>query len=393
MSVVVEPLGGLTPRGRTLSLAVAVASTTLSVLPVFLLGALAILVRRDLAFSQTELGAAASAFYGTSAIVSIPGGRLAQRLGPEHSMAIGAAISAISLVGIALFATSWATLFALLLLGGTANALAQPGANSAVARDQPPERQGTSFGILQTAIPLSTLLAGFAVPTIGLQVGWRWAFAAAALGAAPVALYSIRRHGPARAKGSGPRSTGQGVRKAPLYVLAAAGGFAAAPANAMGAFYVESAVAHGISTGAAGLWLVVGSACGVSGRLLWGWMTDRWRGESRHLMALLMVLGSGGFVLLGGSASRPLLFAGTVVAFGAGWAWKGLYNLTVVQQNPAWASAAVGITQAGVFAGSVFGPLGFGLIVERTSYGVAWTVSASALLIAAVLVWFEKRML
>ena len=40
----------------------------------------------------------------------------------------------------------------------------------------PAGRQGLSFGVKQAAIPVSTLLAGAAVPTVALTLGWRWAF-------------------------------------------------------------------------------------------------------------------------------------------------------------------------------------------------------------------------
>lgn len=384
---------GPRPVGARRSLLLAIGSTILSVLPVFLVGALATLIRSDLQFSQAQLGAVASAFYGTSAVASIPGGRLAQRLGPEQAMAFGAMISAACLIGIAMFATDAATLFGLLLFGGLGNALAQPAANSAVARDQPQDRQGMAFGVLQTALPMSTLIAGMSVPTVGLQLGWRWAFVIVASGAVPIAAYGLRRHAAAGFQRRAGHATGRGVRKMPLYLLATAGAFAAAPPAAMGAFYVESAVASGISPGAAGIWLVGGSVCGVSGRLLWGLVADRWSGDPLDLMAGVMAFGGAGFVVLGASTLRPLLLVGTVVAFGAGWSWKTLYNLTVVRQYPQWTSGAVGITQAGAFAGSMVGPLAFGLAVEQWSYGLAWTASAAFLVVAALLVRVERRLL
>lgn len=374
------------------SLAAALLSTTLSVLPVFLVGALAVLLRRDLSFDQTELGAAAAGFYASSAVASIPAGRLAQRLGPENAMAISAVGSAAALVSIAALAHSWASLFGLLVAAGVTNALAQPAANASIARDQPPDRQGTAFGILQAAIPLSTLLAGLAVPVIGLRVGWRWAFAGAALGAVPVLLHWLRRapRTPAAPRVSPVRrSTGS---RAPLIVLAVAGGFAAAPSNAMGAFYVDSAVAHGTSAGAAGLWLAIGSACGIAGRLLWGWLADRTTRDPLSGMVVLLVAGSAGFSLLGSAVQVAWLALGTLVAFGAGWAWKGLYNLTVVNQNRDLEAAALGVSQAGVFGGSVAGPLVFGALTQSLSYSWAWNISGLMLLVAAVLVWTERRM-
>jgi len=374
-------------------MAVALASTTLSVLPVFMLGALAVFVRRDLSFSLTELGASASAFYGTSALASIHGGRSAQRLGPESALAIGAACSAAALLGVAGLANGWRSLSVFLVIGGCANALSQPAANALVARDQLLDRQGISFGTLQTPIPLSTLLAGLAVPSLGANLGWRWAFVMASAGAIPIVIYGLRHHRASAGHREDFGHPGAILRKAPLYVLAVAGGFAAAPANALGAFYVESAVSNGISVEIAGLWLMAGSVCGICGRLMWGWGADRGRGDPLRSMSFLLLVGVGGFVLLGKGERAWYLLLGTVIAFGAGWAWKGLYNLAIVQHYPGWASAALGVTQAGVFAGSVCGPLGFGVLLERTSYLVAWTSCAVCLGIAPGLVWLARRML
>ena len=67
---------------------------------------------------------------------------------------------------------------ALLALGAAANALGQLASNAALAQHVPARRQGLSFGVKQAAIPVSTLLAGAAVPTVALTAGWRWAFVA-----------------------------------------------------------------------------------------------------------------------------------------------------------------------------------------------------------------------
>ena len=73
----------------------------------------------------------------------------------------------------------------------------------------PPSRLGLSFGIKQAAIPIATLLAGVAVPTVALTVGWRWAYligAGLALLALLIAPAGRRAAGPgaARSPVSGP---------------------------------------------------------------------------------------------------------------------------------------------------------------------------------------------
>lgn len=109
-------------------------------------------------------------------------------------------------------------------------------------------------------------------------------------------------------------------------------------------------------------------------------------------MVVLLVAGSAGFSLLGSAVQVAWLALGTLVAFGAGWAWKGLYNLTVVNQNRDLEAAALGVSQAGVFGGSVAGPLVFGALTQSLSYSWAWNISGLMLLVAAVLVWTERRM-
>jgi predicted MFS family arabinose efflux permease len=271
--------------------------------------------------------------------------------------------------------------------------LIQPAANDLIARQQRPGRHGVSFGLLQTAIPLSTLLAGLAVPAIGIPLGWRWAFLLGAVAALPFMLLSLQQSRGVRC--DRPTVVGGDVRPARawrLFLLAAAGGLAAAPANAAGAFYVESLVAKGIGVGQAGVWLMAGSGCGVAGRLLWGWLLDRRQGSPLRMMTLLLLVGAVGFALLGAAGTIPLLVVSTGLAFAAGWGWKGLYNLAVVQRSPGWASSALGITQAGVFVGSVLGPLGFGVALGKASFAVAWSLCALSMFAATAIIWVEGRM-
>lgn len=369
----------------------ATISNSLAVLPVFLLGGTAVLVRRDLGFSESQLGAAVSLFFLVSAAGSVPGGRIGERIGAYRAMAISAAGSGAALLGIAAAAASYLQLLAWLCLAAAANALAQPATNLALARGVSPSRQGLAFGIKQSAIPLATLVSGLAVPIIGLTVGWRWAFAGGALGAV---LFAVAAPKPERVRGARRRARPAletGMRS--LLVLAAAAGLGAAAANSMGAFYVESAVAHGISPGAAGLWFAAGSIAGVTGRVLTGWFADRRAGGHFAVVALLLMAGAGGFALLASPGRPAVLAIATVLAFAAGWGWTGLFNFAVVRWNRAAPASATGITQAGIFIGGVIGPLAFGALAEHVSYAVAWWSGAVWLLAAAGLVRLGRLLL
>jgi len=64
----------------------------------------------------------------------------------------------------------------------------------------------------------------------------------------------------------------------------------------------------------------------------------------------------------------------------------------VVSGYPGSAGAATGVTQTGVYAGAVLGPLSFGVLSERAGNDIAWwVVSGWLVLAAAVAAWLRYR--
>ncbi|TDC72178.1 MFS transporter, partial [Micromonospora sp. KC606] len=242
----------------------AVATTIACVLPVFLVGGLAVQMGDDLHFSPAGLGLAVAVYFGVSALASVPSGHLVERYGPVTVARAGILLAAACLLAIAVLARSYPVLVALLGLSAAANAFGQLASNAALARHVPAHRQGFSFGVKQAAIPASTLLAGAAVPAIALTAGWRWAFAAAAV-AALAALPAVPP-GEARPAARAARSRG-GRATVALVVVGVAATLAAAAANALGTFLVDSAVTRGLAPGLAGLTLTLGSAVCVTARV------------------------------------------------------------------------------------------------------------------------------
>ena len=162
------------------ALVAAITTTTVTVLPVFLLGGLAVQVGADLGFGPAGLGLAVALYFAVSALTSLPAGALVERYGATLTSRVGITVVAAALLAIGLGARSYGALVGALLLSACGNALGQLSSNVVLARGVPTRRQGLSFGVKQSAIPLCTLLAGAAVPTIALTVGWRWAFVLAA---------------------------------------------------------------------------------------------------------------------------------------------------------------------------------------------------------------------
>ncbi len=368
-------------------MASASSATVGAVLPVFLLGGQSVLVASELGFDASGLGLAVSAFFTVSAAGSVPTGRLVERFGPTVTTRAGILLAAVSLLGIAAFARSYAVLVVFLVLGGLGNGLAQLGSNLSLARYVPQHRQGLAFGVKQAAVPAATLLAGVAVPAIGLTIGWRWSFALAGT-LVLLALLLVPVNGaPAR------RSTSdRGRANAALGVIAVAAALGAGTANGLGTFLVSSAVDRGIDPALAGLTLSLGGAVGVVVRLVGGWLADRRDGGHLLVVAGMFAGGTVGLALLAVPSAWALV-AGTVLGFGLGWSWPGVLTFAVVRLNPTAPAAATGITQAGVYAGGAFGPLTFGAVVEASSYQVAWLAAAGTMVLGGVLMLVGRGML
>ncbi|MFC0097518.1 MFS transporter [Micromonospora marina] len=367
----------------------ATLTTIACVLPVFLVGGLAVQLADELRFSPAGLGLAVSIYFGVSALTSVPSGALVERFGPAPVARAAVLLSAASQLAVAGLARSYPVLVVLLALSAAANALGQLASNAALAEHVPTHRQGLSFGVKQAAVPAATLLAGLAVPTVALTAGWRWAFVAAAV-AALAALPAVPRSGRDQrtrtASGRRPGGTG------PLMVIGLAATLAAAAANALGTFLVDSAAARGLSPGLAGLTLTLGSVVCVLARVAVGWLADRRTGGHVGLIAGMLLTGSIGLILLAVAGSAPLV-AGVVFGFGLGWAWPGLMNFAVVRLHPQAPAAATSITQTGVYAGGCLGPLGLGALAGAAGYPAMWLTAAAAMFLAALLMLLGARLL
>ena len=364
-------------------------TTTIAVsIPVFLVGGLAVQIGDDLGFSPAGLGLAVSAYFGASALASVPAGALAEKFGSTNVSRVAIGLASASLLAIALGARSLWSLVAILALGAAANAMGQLASNSSLAEHVPPRRQGLSFGVKQAAIPVCTLLAGASVPVVALTLGWRWAFALAAVLAIGALTLVPRSNGPKRkSRGeSGDRAT------AALIVLGVAATLAAGAANALGTFLVDSAVERGISPGPAGLTLTLGGAVCAIARITGGWQADRFPGRQVGVIAGLLAAGAIGLGLLAVSGTVPLVI-GVLMGFGLGWSWPGLMNFAVVRLHPQAPAAATSITQTGVYAGGCLGPLGLGAVATVAGYPTMWTIAAVAMLLAALLMFVGSRML
>lgn len=368
-----------------------ISLTTISSIPVFLTGALAVQIRHDLHLNASELGGAVGVFFASAALTSIASGKMAERSGFERIMRVCVIMAVTALLGIGLLAHSYLVLLLFLSLAGITNGAVQPAINLFLSNVIPISRQGVAFGIKQAAIPVATFISGLAVPLVALTIGWHYAY----LMIAPIGaiLYFLIPKGPDKSERKVAKARPvTKVYVAPLIVLAVGMGLGSSAANGLGAFLVSSSVHHGWKPGDAGYLVVLGSVTGMSSRLINGILADRRNGRHFQVVATMVGLGGLGYLMLM-SGVGWLIIPATMISYGAGWGWNGLFNFAVVWNYPKSAGYATGITQSGAYLGSVFGPLLFGFIVDRSGYGLAWTSAAFEAIAASIAVIVARRMI
>lgn len=382
-----------TPGTGRRAVVAAAALSIVGVLPVFLLGGLAVAIREELPLDDWRLGTLVATYFLASALSSLPGGYLAERIGLRAAVTVAAGCSAAALLGTALAATAVSHLYVALAVAGIGNGIAQPTSNVVLARGVPRRRQGLAFGAKQAAIPAATMLAGGAVAVLAGLVGWRWSFGGWAVMALVVVLALPKGLRPVQSRRPGTRLREGDVPIGPMLLLALAAGLGAAVGTSLASFFVTAVVSTGIGSSTAGGLLTLASASGVLSRLVIGAAADRMVGGHFRLVLRLAILGSVGFAGLALSGPFGVVVAASFLAFGAGWGWPGLFNYGVVRWNPNAPGAATAITQVGVFVGGVVGPLAFGAVAGRWSYPIAWLGSAVLSLVCAGVVEAARRAL
>jgi MFS family permease len=378
---------GLSRRGWR-SLVTGTALIVATVMPGFLAASLVPRIRADFTLTDSALGLAVALFYAVSAFGSVPAGRLVDRVGAARGMRLAAALTATCCLAVAVLAGSAASLAALLVIGGTANALGGPSVSALLKREVPAPRQGLAFGAQQSGATLGALLAGLALPAVAIPVGWRWAFAAAG-GLAVLAAAAAPAGGAAGVRPA-PPARGPGRRLGPVHALALAAVLASAAGVGFVSFLVTYAVESGMSEAAAGLLLGAVSLGAAVSRIAVGVFADRAGQEALRPVAIMLAASVAGYGLL--IAAEPVaIAAGALLAGCLGWAWPGGLTLAVIRRSPDAPAWAVGVMMTGLFVGAIVGPLATGLLAEQGLFEVAWSACAALALTAAGIVTLTRR--
>lgn len=363
------------------------AAQTAGSVPISLIGATAPELQAAFGFGDAQLGVIAALYFISAAVLGPYGGRVVDRLGPAVGLRATGVIVIVGLL-VEAGATSYPMLVGGALIGATSLAVATPASNVVLIHHVPERRRGLAFGLKQSAVPLAATLSGLALPLIALRVGWRWAFIVMLV--FPLASLVLAPATPSQHANARPSRKARPPRE--LLLLAGVGVFASTAVGTLSPFLVRAAIEVGYSPGAAGVLLSVAAASLIVSRVTWGAVLDRSGLEPVAMVFILLAVGAVGYALLA-SSSMGLFAVGAVVAYSFGWAWPGVQFLAGVRLWPQNPGEASGVLQLGAFAGATIGPLGFGVVVERSGFGLGYALSAVVAAIAAALAALLARRL
>ncbi|HEY0824875.1 MAG TPA: MFS transporter, partial [Ramlibacter sp.] len=157
--------------------------------------------------------------------------------------------------------------------------------------------------------------------------------------------------------------------------------------------YLTDSLAYGLV--AAGAVLSISQLGAVFGRVLWGYVSDRWFGARRMLALLASVMAASSLATALLHAQLPdVAVIAVLFVFGASAiGWNGVYLAEVARQAPAgMAGMATGGTLTFTFLGVVLGPPVFGALSGLFgSYRAGFVALAVPLALCAAALWRKAR--
>lgn len=377
----------------------AMVSMALLTLPV-----MAPVIAQDFQVSPALVGVYVAITYAGAMVASLTGGAAVKRLGAIRVSQVGLMLCAL---GLLLCTLPWIGTVALgAVCIGLGYGPITPASSHLLARTTPKHQMSLVFSLKQTGVPLGSLLAGAIVPTLLLGLPWQVCMAVVAgvcVGCAAISQILRDKLDEDRQ----PYLTTQGVSWIQPIRLVLAHRALASMAACSFMFsmvqlslttylvtFLHDDLAYGLV--AAGLALSVTQFGGMAGRILWGYVADRWLGASRMLLILaaMMALGALATTTLTHDTPKSVVIA-LLLAFGASAiGWNGVYLAEVAKRAPeGMASVATGGTLVFTFFGVVVGPPVFGALSALFgTYRAGFTaLVVVACVCGCVLIWSQRK--
>jgi MFS family permease len=353
-------------------LAITLAIQALVSLAVLATPAMAPAVAAALHAPASLVGAYVAIVYVGAMVASLVSGPLVIRYGAMRVSQVGLLSCALGLLVLALSSSLGAAVAGALLVGVGYGPIT-PASSHLLAKSTPPHRAALMFSIKQTGVPVGGVLAGLLVPPLVLMGGVDAALYVVAAGCVLCMLVAQ----PAQPALDADREPGHRVslarlgagvtlvmRHPVLRQLAAFSFVFSAMQMALASFLVTYFSAElSYTLLAAGVALSIAQVGGVVGRVIWGYVADRWLGARAMLacIAALMAVCAVATAAFGADAPKVLVFSLLFVFGASATGWNGVYLAEVARLAPAGlAGAATGGSLAITFLGVVLGPLAFG---------------------------------
>jgi MFS family permease len=363
----------MTRDGTDLALPSLAATLAIQVYTAFASSAAAALapeLARDLAINPKWIGVYVGLVYAGGMFASLTCGTFIRRHGAIRASQASVLICAIGLCALAATpAHALALAAASAVVIGIGYGVITPASSHVLAQTTPAHRMSLVFSIKQTGVPAGAALAGAILPAVSLAVGWRPAFAAAAVVGLLVALAAepIRKSLDADRQPALPFTFAAiseplaiVMRTPALRRLAALSFSYSAVQVSLTSFVIVFLTEKlGWTLVTAGLVLTATTLAGVAGRIGWGALADR-TGAPRAVLRLLGVIAAVCAITM--AFARPQWPAALVVViatlFGASAiGWNGVQLAEVARHAPPGRAGAVtGASSFVTFFGVVVGP-------------------------------------
>lgn len=354
--------------------------------------------------------------YAGAMVGSLAAGPLVDRWGAIRTSQCALLLSAAGLTLAALW--PGALLLAAVLIGLGYGPIT-PASSHVLIQTTPARRLNLVFSVKQTGVPAGVALSGFCIPPLALTTAWIWTLLILALACAAVAACACTIQAELDAQTSSrngaapPADLSMGFllrqlleplavifRHKGLRSLAAVSFILSGIQISFTAYLVSYLTTWLAMTAlAAGSVLALSQLGGVMGRIVWGYVSDRFIRPVSMLALLSLVISlaalATGSLVLWPTVPSGLLLAGLMIVFGASASgWNGVYLAEVARQAPpGTVGKATSGTLACTFLGVIVGAPVFGLIVSsRGGFTMAFGMQALLALGAALLLFaFRER--
>lgn len=365
-----------------------VAYTVVGVLPLYLTVAQSVRLQEELGFNRTQLGLIVGAFYLMSSIASKRVGPTLARRGPSLGFRLSGLVTTTAAVAASMAPSGWVVLAVAMGLAGLGNAFGQIASNVVIAHVVAGHRRGLAFASKQSAVPVGAMIAGLAVPWLGLSMSWRISYVVPAVLGLVMMAVAPQFETVATVDGKAARRTTPAL--AAFMVAAAIGG---GIGNSLASFITDASVTRGFSEAGGARMLTVGSIVAITARLVVGMVADRRRRSGLAELVSLLGVAVIGLTLLGMSSGSEVLFVVAVLlAFAGSWGWQGVMFYTVINIIKMPAATATGAVAAGAYLGTVIVPPLIGGAVDRWSYEIVFQIAAVVMVVGIGALMTSRRL-